>query len=106
MITASAAIADDALLGRGFRGASWATWRAVLRAAEGLPLDDDQHQAFARVAERDPPARRVRELWCIAGRRSGKDSVASAIAAAAAMNPRVATTGAVKPLTSTGPTSS
>jgi hypothetical protein len=86
MITASAAIADDALLGRGFCGASWSTWRAVLRAAEGLPLDDDQHRAFARVAEREPPARRVREVWCIAGRRSRKDSVASAIAAAAAMN--------------------
>src|SRR6516165_2182237 len=86
MITASAAIADDHLLGRGFRGASWATWRAVLAAAEGLPLDDDAHRDFARVAEREPPTGRVRELWAIAGRRSGKDSVASAIAAAAAMN--------------------
>jgi hypothetical protein len=86
MITASEAIADESLLGRAFRGSSWSTWRAVLRAAEGLPLDDDQHQDFARVAERDPPAGRVRELWCIAGRRSGKDSIASAIAAAAAMN--------------------
>ncbi len=86
MITASAAIADDYLLGRAFRGASWSTWQAVLRAAEGIPLDDDQHRDFARVAERDPPARRVRELWCIAGRRSGKDSIASALAAAAAMN--------------------
>jgi hypothetical protein len=84
MITASAAIADDNLLGRA--GASWWTWRAVLRAAEGLPLDDDQHQAFARVAEREPPTSRARELWCIAGRRSGKDSIASAIAAAAGMN--------------------
>jgi hypothetical protein len=86
VITASAAIADDELLGRAFRGASWAAWRAVLRAAEGLPLDDDQRQAFVRVAEREPPSRHVRELWCIAGRRSGKDSIASAIAAAAAMN--------------------
>jgi hypothetical protein len=86
MITASAAIADDELLGRAFRGASWSTWRAVLRAAEGLALDDDQHRDFCRVAEREPPARRVRELWAIAGRRSGKDSIASAIAAAAAMN--------------------
>jgi hypothetical protein len=86
MITASAAIGDDHLLGAAFRGASWSTWRAVLRAAEGLPLDDDQHRDFCRVAEREPPARRVRELWCIAGRRSGKDSIASAIAAAVAMN--------------------
>jgi hypothetical protein len=86
MITASAAIADTNLLGRGFRGASWATWRAVLRAAEGLPLNDDQHRDFCRVAEREPPARRVRELWVVAGRRSGKDSVASAMAASAALS--------------------
>jgi hypothetical protein len=85
MITASAAIADDNLLGRGFVGDSWSTWRAVLAAAEGLPLDDDQRTAFCAVAGRQPPARRVRELWCIAGRRSGKDSIASAIAAAAAL---------------------
>ena len=36
---------------------------------------------FSLVAERDPPKRRVRELWAIVGRRGGKDSVASAIAA-------------------------
>jgi hypothetical protein len=85
MITASEAIADDNLLGRGFVGESWSTWRAVLRAAEGLPLADDQREAFRAVAEREPPAGRVRELWVVAGRRSGKDSVASAIAAAAAL---------------------
>jgi hypothetical protein len=37
------------------------------------------------VAERDPPARQVRELWALVGRRGGKDSIASAIAAVAAM---------------------
>jgi hypothetical protein len=72
MITASAAIADDQLLGRAFRGASWSTWRAVLCGAEGLPLDDDQHRDFCRVAKRDSPTHRVGELWCIAGRRSGR----------------------------------
>jgi hypothetical protein len=85
MISVSEAIADPRLLGNAFAGSSWDTWRAVLRAAEGLPLNDDQHRDFARVAEREPPARRVRELWVIAGRRSGKDSVASAIATTAAM---------------------
>ena len=85
VITTTAAIADPNLLGRAFAGESWSTWRAVLRAAEGLPLDDDQRRAFAAVAERDPPAKRVRELWVVAGRRSGKDLIASAIAAAAGM---------------------
>jgi hypothetical protein len=40
---------------------------------------------FEAVAGREPPQGRVRELWAIAGRRSGKDSIASAIAAAAAL---------------------
>jgi hypothetical protein len=64
-ITATAAIDDPNLLGSAFSGETWATWRAV--------------------AERKPPSRRVRELWVIAGRRAGKDSIASAIATAAAI---------------------
>jgi len=41
---------------------------------------------FREVAgDRDPPARPVKELWIIAGRRAGKDSLASAIATAFAM---------------------
>jgi hypothetical protein len=86
VITASEAISDPNLLGGAFSGESWATWRAALRAAEGLPLDRQQRKAFRAVAGRDPPRRRVRELWVVAGRRAGKDSIASAIAAAAAMN--------------------
>ena len=85
LITTSSAIDDPQLLGNAFQGVSWATWRAVLRAAEGLPLDDIQLAQFHAVAERDPPTRRVRELWAIVGRRGGKDSIASAIATAAAM---------------------
>jgi hypothetical protein len=38
LVTTTAAIDDPHLLGSAFAGASWATWRAVLRAAEGLPL--------------------------------------------------------------------
>ncbi len=79
------AIDDPELLGPYFAGASWATWRAVLRAAEGLPLDADDLALFRAVADREPPARRVHELWVIAGRRAGKDSVASAIATVAAL---------------------
>jgi hypothetical protein len=85
MLTTSAAIGDPNLLGSAFSGPSWATWRAVLRAAEGLRLAEDQLACFANVAERDPPTQRVRELWVIAGRRAGKDSIASAIATTAAL---------------------
>ena len=81
----SAALADEDLLAPAFVGDSWALWRAILRAAEGLPLDDGQRAAFTVIAEREPPVKRVRELWIIAGRRAGKDSVASAVATVAAM---------------------
>ena len=43
------------LLGPWFSGQSWATWRAILRAAFGLSLDDAERALFHAVAERDPP---------------------------------------------------
>lgn len=65
-----------------FRGASWDGWRAILKAAYGLPMTSEELEFFAEVAGgRKPPTKRVRELWIIAGRRAGKDSVASLIAA-------------------------
>jgi hypothetical protein len=80
-------IADPNLLGEYFAGASWATWHAILKAACAEPLTDDELAAFRTVAGgRNPPRRRVRELVVIAGRRSGKDSIASAIATAAAVS--------------------
>jgi phage terminase large subunit-like protein len=62
-------------------GTSWDGWRAVLRAAYGLPMSDQEREFFRSVAEREPPARRVKELWIVAGRRAGKDSIASLITA-------------------------
>jgi hypothetical protein len=82
--TITAALDDPELLGEAFAGASWDTWRAVLRGAYALPMTDREIELFKTVAEREPPTRQVRELVIIAGRRSGKDSIASAIAAHAA----------------------
>ncbi|HTV44846.1 MAG TPA: hypothetical protein VMF05_05985 [Stellaceae bacterium] len=79
------------MLAQDYVGASWNTWRAVIRAAEGLPLDDDQLLRFHAVAGREPPAHRVRELWVVAGRRAGKDSIAAAIASCAAIGDHRAT---------------
>ncbi|HZV26422.1 MAG TPA: hypothetical protein VFG00_09030, partial [Acidothermaceae bacterium] len=84
-ISPASALDDPALLAPYFTGDSWSLWRAILRAAEGLPLSPEQMVTFREVADRDPPTRRVRELWVIAGRRSGKDSVASANATVAAL---------------------
>src|SRR5271156_5158111 len=64
-----------------FAGPSWGAWRAVLKAAFALPLDPAEIETVRTLAERNPPSEPVRELWVIAGRRSGKDSIASLIAA-------------------------
>ena len=53
----------------------------MLKGAFCLPMDAGELKLFRAVAERDPPKHRVRELWCVVGRRGGKDSVASAVAA-------------------------
>src|SRR5262249_34226458 len=73
---------DKRMLGAGLEDlGSWATWLAVLKAAFGLPLDDGQRALFAAVAgDRAVPTARVRELWCVAGRRSGKSRMAAAVA--------------------------
>jgi hypothetical protein len=43
-------------------------------------MTPDERTLFRAVAERDPPRKRVRELWAVVGRRGGKDSIASLIA--------------------------
>jgi hypothetical protein len=73
------------LLGPWFPGESWDPWRTVLKAAYALPMTDAEREFFRSVAGRDPPARPVKELWVVAGRRAGKDSIASLIAAHSAV---------------------
>jgi hypothetical protein len=75
------AMNDPALFQPWFPGETWDGWRTVLKAAYALPMTDAEIEFFRTVAKRDPPKKRVRELWIIAGRRAGKDSVASMIAA-------------------------
>src|SRR5947209_8088114 len=59
---------------------SWAVWRIVLKAAFGLSLDDDERKVFAAIAgNRAPPRNRVRELWAVCARRSGKSRMAALI---------------------------
>jgi hypothetical protein len=80
-ISIDEALTDPELFQPWFEGETWDGWRAVLKAAYALPMTGDEVDFFRSIAERDPPKRRVRELWCIVGRRGGKDSVASVIAA-------------------------
>ena len=44
-------------------------------------MSDEDLAAFTKVAgDRKPPNKRVRELWCLIGRRSGKSRIAAALA--------------------------
>jgi hypothetical protein len=84
-ISVSKAISDPMLFGPWFAGPSWNTWRSILKAAYAEDMTAAEVALFKSVAgDRDPPTKQVRELWVLAGRRAGKDSIASAIAASAA----------------------
>ena len=74
-------LCDRNLIGAGLGSIeSWQTWLAVLRAAFGQPLSDEDKGIFARVAgDRPVPTDRVRELWCVVGRGGGKSRTAAAL---------------------------
>lgn len=73
---------DDAKLFQPwFAGRSWNTWRVALKAAYALPMTKTERTVLRTIAGRDPPRKPVRELWCCCGRRAGKDSIASLMAA-------------------------
>jgi hypothetical protein len=76
------AMADVNLLGAGLGAiGTWGQWRSVLKGAFGISLNLEEARQFEAVAgSRRPPAQKVRELWCILGRRSGKSRVAAALA--------------------------
>jgi hypothetical protein len=81
-LTLDRALADRHLLGARLGPlASWTTWLTVLKAALDRDLDDGELTTFRTVAgDRSPPAHRVRELWAVCGRRSGKSRMAAATA--------------------------
>jgi hypothetical protein len=80
------ALRDDQLMGAALGDlVTWRIWLVALAAAFGLPLDAEGLEVFAAIAGgRAPPARRVRELWCVIGRRGGKSRIAAALAVYAA----------------------
>jgi hypothetical protein len=70
------AITDDNLFGNWFRGASWLTWTIVFKVLDGLPLTETEMQTFRRIAGRQGLLAAIRQLWIMAGRRSGKSLIA------------------------------
>jgi len=81
-ISISNALRDPNLLGATLQPVgTWATWLAVLAAAFAEPLTADEAVAFATVAGgRQPPGKRIDELYAVVGRRGGKSRTAAVLA--------------------------
>jgi hypothetical protein len=66
----------------GLKNGSWDRWQTFLRCLYGLPLPPDELALFQRSTGRTAPdPRGYNEAFCVAGRRSGKSSIAALIAA-------------------------
>ena len=86
-MTLREALEDVAVFGATFAGATWAAWRTVAAVLDGLPLDAaDLATLRACTGRTEAPTEPARELWCIAGRRSGKSLFAAACAVHAAVS--------------------
>ena len=81
-INIAKAFSDPRLLGAALGDPkTWAAWIVVLKAAFAIPLTPEELAIFKQVAGgRSLPLTRVRELWCIIGRRGGKSRIAAALA--------------------------
>jgi hypothetical protein len=76
------ALDDPTLFKRWFDGESWDGWRTIMKAVFAIPMTESETAFFKSVAgDRIAPTETVREFWAIVGRRGGKDSIVSAVAA-------------------------
>lgn len=67
------ALTDPELLGNALPGDTWRTWRIMLIALMGEPLEPDELETFQRLTGRvSSPERMVREAALVIGRRGGK----------------------------------
>ena len=74
-------LADRRLLGAALDMSTRQTWLTVWKAAYALPPNETERQIFNKIAgNRQPPTKRVREVWIDAGRRGGKSEQAAAVA--------------------------
>jgi hypothetical protein len=75
-------MSDPRLLGSQLGDLStWSTWLAILKSAFVLPLSPEELEIFTGIAGGRPlPKKRLRELWVLAGRRSGKSRMAALLA--------------------------
>lgn len=76
------ALTDPELLGGAIPGESWAVWRALLIAAMGEALTDEERVLFREVTGRETePGELVDEIWAVVGRRGGKTRAAGCLSA-------------------------
>jgi len=87
MISYSAALNKQVLLGKWFAAPSWALWRAITAAWNAEPLSPEQVELFKSVAGgRELPSKPVSTAVACVGRGGGKDSVISALAVVEGIN--------------------
>jgi hypothetical protein len=80
LVTMRAALSRPDLLGSVLPGPSWAAWRALLIAAVGERLTEDERSIFTKFTGRPAePLVRIEELWAIVGRRGGKTRAAAVL---------------------------
>jgi hypothetical protein len=80
-VTLRKALADPNLLGHALEGDSWKSWRTLLIAGMGEPLDEGERELFTQLTGRDQESRqRVDQLVSVVGRRGGKSRACSILA--------------------------
>ena len=70
---------DPRIWGNIFAGASWNVWKTILKAAFNLPLAKPEKVQFKKLTNRKTVPDKVKELWIVAGRRSGKSKISALI---------------------------
>src|SRR5205807_4791911 len=63
----------DAMTAAGMSGPSWDAWRTFWRVVDALPLEPGDRDRYREATGRsEPPTAPPREVYVVAGRRSGK----------------------------------
>jgi|SRR5690348_3243853 len=62
----------------GMTGESWGVWRSLWRCLDGLPLEPGDPELFTELTGRPVPTSPPREVFTVAGRRSGKSQTSAA----------------------------
>lgn len=80
LCTMREALDDPEIFGPILSGDTWKPWRAILIAAMGEELTDDERAIFTELTGRErEPLQPVEELWSIVGQRGGKTRAMSVL---------------------------